>query len=59
MMIPTMIYPTHFLANSPSKAISTKLQNHLDIDHGKKHSFILLDYHLKICHQIFYPKASA
>jgi len=36
--------------SSPSEPISVKLENHLDVDHGKRHSCILLDYHLKICH---------
>jgi hypothetical protein len=39
---------------SPSKLISTKLENCLDVDHGRRCSCILSDYHLKICHQVLY-----
>jgi len=39
---------------SPSKLISIKLENCLDVDCGRSCSCILLDYHLKICHQVLY-----
>jgi hypothetical protein len=45
----------YMLPNNPSKSISTKLQNCLDVDHGRRHSCIILDYHLKICDQVYIP----
>jgi len=44
--------------NSLLELIFTKLQNCLDVDCGRRHSHILLDYHLKICNQVLYPKPS-
>jgi hypothetical protein len=40
--------------NNPSKPISTQLEAQMVIDHGRKHSCILLNYHLKICDQVLY-----
>lgn len=31
-----------------SKAISIKIENHMNINCGRRHSCIMLDYHLKI-----------
>jgi hypothetical protein len=44
-----------YIPSNPSKLISTKLEARMAIDHGRKCSFILLDYHLKICYQVLYP----
>jgi hypothetical protein len=44
--------------NNPSKLIFAKLQNCLDVDQGRRHSCIILDYHLKICDQVLYPEPS-
>lgn len=41
--------------NNPLKPIFIKLEAWMAIDHGRRHSCILLDYHLKICDQILYP----
>lgn len=44
--------------SSLSEPIFTKLQNCLDVDYGRRHSHILLNYHLKICNQVLYPEPS-
>jgi hypothetical protein len=51
-MILTM---TFYTPNSPSKPIFVELEAWMAIDHGRRHSCILLDYHLKICDQVLYP----
>jgi hypothetical protein len=42
-------------SSSPSMPIFTKLKARMAIDHGRKRSCILLDYHLKVCDQVLYP----
>jgi hypothetical protein len=42
--------------NSPFKPISIELEEHLVVDHGKRHLCILLENHLKICDKILYPQ---
>jgi hypothetical protein len=44
--------------NNPLKPISVELQNCLDVDRGRRHSCILLDYHLKICDHVLYHEPS-
>jgi hypothetical protein len=42
-------------SSSPLKPISTKFKAWMAIDHGRRHSCILLNYHLKVCDQVLYP----
>jgi hypothetical protein len=42
-------------SSSPSKCISAKLKAQMGINHGRRRSCILLDYHLKIHDQVLYP----
>jgi hypothetical protein len=44
--------------SSHLQLISVELQNYLDVDRGRRHSCILLDYHLKICDHVLYPQPS-
>ncbi len=45
--------------SSHLKPIFVKLENHLHVNHGKRRSCILLDYHLKIFYQVLYCELSS
>jgi hypothetical protein len=53
MMILTMTYSTFLLQSL--QAYLVELEARMVIDHGRRCSCILLDYHLKICDQVLYP----
>lgn len=44
--------------SNPLEPIFVELQNCLDVDRGRRHSCILLDYHLKICDHVLYHEPS-
>ncbi len=37
-----------------TKAIFIEIENHMNINYGRRHSCIMLDYHLKIVDQVLY-----